>query len=109
MLQGNELRMHFDDVEQAIGHAAQACSAERDLPTELRDCIRKLDKKTDLVKDVIESRDEIRIRQMVDDLEQLGERAKRVCGSGAVNLTSQIKNAVIHMHHALSRLKRLLH
>ena len=109
MLQGSELQLHFNHVEQAIGHAAQACSAERDVPGELRDCIKKLDKQSDLAKEVLQSCDEMKIRKMVDELEELGDRAKRVCCSGAANLTSQMKNAVMRMHDELARLKHQLH
>ena len=108
MLQANEIQRRFSSVEQAIGQASQACSAERNVPGELRDCIERLDKQADMAKDVIQSNDENRIRQMVDDLEQLGDRAKRVCSSGA-DLTPQMKSAVNHMHHELSALKHQLH
>lgn len=108
MLQANEIQRRFSSVESAIGQASQACSAERNVPGELRDCIERLDKQADMAKDVIQSNDENRIRQMVDDLEQLGDRAKRVCSSGA-DLTPQMKSAVNHMHHELSELKHQLH
>lgn len=108
MLQANELEQRFNIIEQAIGQAAQACSAERDVPSELRSCIQKLDQQSDQAKEVIQSHDEERIRKMVDDLEYLGDRAKQVCGSGA-NLTPQMKNAVTRMHDELSNLKHQLH
>ncbi|WP_296001883.1 hypothetical protein [Rugamonas sp.] len=108
MLQANEIQRRFHSVEQAIGQAAQACSAERDVPSELRDCIQRLDRQSDLVRQVIQTRDEPRIRKMVDDLEQLGDRAKRVCASGAT-LTPQMRSAVLHMHDELSELKHQVH
>jgi hypothetical protein len=108
MLQTNEIQRRFSSVEQAIGQAAQACSAERDVPSELRDCLQRLDRQSDLVKEVIQSKDELRIRKMVDDLEQLGDRAKRVCSSGA-KLTPQMRSAVLHMHEELSELKHQVH
>jgi hypothetical protein len=108
MLQANEIQRRFFSVEQAIGQAAQACSAERDVPSELRDCIQRLDKQSDLAKQAIQSKDELRIQKVVDDLEQLGDRAKRVCTSGA-KLTPQMKSAVMHMHDELSELKHQVH
>lgn len=108
MLQANEIQQRFNSVEQAIGQAAQACSAERDVPSELRDCIQKLDRQSDLAKEVIGTRDEMQIRKFVDDLEMLGDRAKQVCGSGA-KLTPQLKNAVLRVHDELSDLKHQLH
>jgi hypothetical protein len=108
MLQANEIQRRFISVERAIGEAAQACSAEPGLPSELRDCIQRLDKQSDLVKEVIQSRDELRIRKVIDDLELLGDRAKRVCSSG-LPLTAQMKSAVNHMHSQLSELKHDVH
>lgn len=108
MMQTNEIKQRFSMIEQAIGQAAQACSAERDVPSELRDCIQKLDRQSDLAKEVVQSDDQMRIRKVVDDLEQLGDRAKQVCGSGA-KLTQQMKSAVLRVHDELSRLKHQLH
>ena len=108
MLQPKEIQQRLSSVEQAIGQAAQALSAEPNIPRELRDCIQRLDKQSDLVKEVIQSRDEMRIRQMVDDMEDLGDRAKKVCSSGA-SLTPQIRNAVMRVHDELSNLKHQLH
>ena len=108
MLQATEIQQRFTSVEQAIGQAAQALSAEPNIPSELRDCIQRLDKQSDLVRAVIESHDELRIRKMVDDMEGLGDRAKRVCSNGA-NLTPQLKNAVLRVHDELSNLKHQMH
>ena len=108
MLQANEIQRRFHFVEQAIGQAAQACSAERNVPRELRDCIQRLDKQADLAKQVIQSRDEPRIRKVVNELEVLGDRAERVCASG-LPLTPQMKSAVHHMHSQLCELKQDLH
>lgn len=108
MLQANEIQQRFNSIEQAIGQAAQACSAERDVPSELRDCIQRLDRQSDLAREVIRSRDEMQIRKVVDDLEMLGDRAKQVCGSGA-SLTPQMKNAVMRVHDELSSLKHQMH
>ena len=108
MLQANEIQQRFTSIGKAIGQAAQACSAEPNVPSELRDCIQKMDQQSDLAGAVLQSHDDNRIRKMVDDLEQLGDRAKQVCGSGA-SLTPQMKNAVMRMHDELSSLKKQLH
>ena len=108
MLQANEIQRRFFIVERAIGEAAQACSAERDVPSELRDCIQRLDKQSDLAKEAIQSKDELRIRKAVEDLGQLGDRAKRVCTS-VPRLTPQMRSAVLHMHGELTELQHQLH
>lgn len=108
MLQSKEIQRRFSCVEQAIGLAAQACSAERNLPGELRDCIQRLDRQSDLAKEVLQTRDEARIRQIFADLAQLSERALRVCSSGA-HLTPQMRSAVNHLHAELAEMKLQLH
>lgn len=108
MLLPNEIEQRFQTIEQVIGQAAQACSAERDVPSELRSCIQKLDKQSEQARDVLRSHDAARIRKLVDELENLGGRARQVCGSG-VKLTPQMRNAVLRMHDELSDLKHQLH
>jgi hypothetical protein len=108
MLRTNEIRRRFSSVELAIDQAAQACSAQRDVPSELRDCLQRLDQQSDLVREVIQTKDETRIRKVLDELEELGDRAKRVCSSGA-QLTPRMRSAVLHMHDELSELKHQLH
>lgn len=108
MLQANELQQRFTSIEQAIGQAAQACSADRDVPNELRDCIQKIDRQSDAAKSVLLSQDQQRILKAVEDLEDLGDRAKQVCATAA-NITPHMKTAVLRMHDELSALKHQLH
>ncbi|MFA9218202.1 MAG: hypothetical protein ACEQSK_14020 [Sphingomonadaceae bacterium] len=108
MLPVNEIQRRFVCVERAIGEAAQACSAEPVLPSELRECIRRLDKQSDQAKAALQPLDEPRLRKVVGDLELLSERARRVCSSG-LPLTPQMKSAVHHMHSQLAELKLELH
>lgn len=108
MLQEDEIRQRFSRVERAIGEAAQACSAERDLPGELRECVHKLDRQSDAAKLALASHDEPRIRKVIDELESLGDRARRVCAN-IPTLTPQMKSAVKHVHDELSELKQHLH
>ena len=109
MLSVEEIARRYHHVEYAIGQAARACSAERNLPSELRDCIQRMDRQSDRVKQIIQMSDELQIRKLVDDLALLGERARRVCANGAVTLTPQMTTAVTNMHEELSLLKRQLH
>ncbi|MBC7860972.1 MAG: hypothetical protein H7Z39_19800 [Burkholderiaceae bacterium] len=108
MLRTNELEQRFTLIGHAIGQASQACSVERNMTGELRSCIQKLDQQSDLAMEVLRSRDEARIRKLVDDLALLGHRARQVCING-VNLMPQTKEAVKWMHDELSRLKHQLH
>lgn len=102
------IRQRCTRVERAIGAAAQACSAERNLPGELRDCIQKLDRQSDAVQQAADGVDMERLRRVVAGLDVLGERARRVCASMST-LTPQMKSAVQHVHDELAELKHDLH
>lgn len=108
MLQPNEIQQRFSRIEQAIGQAAQTCLAEMDTPPQLRDCIQKLDRQSSLAKEVMQSSDESRIRKCVDDLEMLGDEAKRVCRDQQ-QVAPRLKEAVTKVHDELSDLKHQLH
>lgn len=108
MLQENEVARRFGAIEQAIGQAAQLCGSAQEMPMDLKDCINQLDQQKASVRQAIESHDEARIRQAVDNMESLGDRAKRACGTAA-HLTPEVKSAVLKVHDELSDLKHQLH
>ncbi|UGQ47468.1 hypothetical protein [Massilia endophytica] len=108
MLQEQEIRRRLSSVQLAVGQAAQALSAERHLPGELRDYIQKLDRQSDSITEVLALRDPARIVKLIDDMELLGSRARRVCASG-LPLTQHMKAAVNHMHNELADFKQHLH
>ena len=56
----------------------------------------------------IDTQDDARIRQAVDQMESLGDRAKRACGT-ASSVTPEMKSAVLKVHDELSDLKHQLH
>ena len=105
MLQANEIQQRFTSISQAIGQAAQACSADSDVPSELFNSIQKMGKQSDQALAAFMSFDPERIKKMVADLEQLADRAKQVCSNGG-NVTPQMKVAVNQMHDQLSSLKK---
>jgi signal transduction histidine kinase len=100
-----EIRSRLAGIRLAVGHAAQTLSAERHLSGELRDYIQKLDRQSDRIADILALRDLARIARLVDDMELLGARARRVCGSG-LPLSGQMKSAVNRMHDELIELKQ---
>ena len=108
MLQANEVARRFGAIEQSIGQAAQLCGSAQEMPMDLKDCINQLDQQTATVRQAIDSHDDARIRLAVDNMESLGDRAKKACGT-APNLTPEVKNAVIKVHDELSDLKHQLH
>lgn len=108
MLQANEVARRFGAIEQAIGQAAQLCGNAQEMPMDLKDCLNQLDQQKASVRQAIDSHDDARIRQAVDNMESLGDRAKKACGTAA-KLTPEMKQAVLKVHDELSDLKHQLH
>lgn len=108
MLQAKEVARRFGSIEQAIGQAAQLCGRQQAMPMDLKDCIRQLEQQKSAMRQAIEAQDDARIRQAVDQMESLGERAKKACGTAA-SLTPEIRSVVLKVHDELSDLKHKLH
>lgn len=105
MPQTNDIEHRVHLLEQAIGQAAQASSAEQGLPSELRDSIQRVDRLSDSAREILLSQDAQRIRTLIRDMELLAERAKRVC-TNVPHLSAQMKGSVSHMHSQIMELKR---
>lgn len=108
MMQASEVARRFGAIEQAIGQAATMCGRAQNMPMDLKDCMDQLEQQKKAVRQAIDTHDDARIRQAVDQLESLGDRAKRACGT-ATQLTPEMKQAVLKVHDELSDLKHQLH
>ncbi|GAB7545420.1 hypothetical protein [Cupriavidus sp. CuC1] len=108
MLQASEIQRRFTHLQQTISEASRTCHADTAIPKDLMNWVDELDKECQSAKKVMSSKDEDRIRQCVDDLERIGDRAERACQQ-AGGLDARIKDAVSSMHSELSDLKRQLH
>lgn len=109
MMQTNEIRQRFNEVENTIHHAAECCQSANGVPMDLKDCVQQLDQKATQVRQTIQqSQDQNQIMQCVDDLEQMGDRAKDACEK-AGNVDGELKTAVMQAHRELSNLKHQLH
>jgi len=108
MMQSNELQQRFSHIEQTIHQAAQACERASGVPMDVKDCIQQMDQQTGQAKQTIQSQDDKRIREYVNNLEQLGDRAKDAC-ERAGKMDESLKNAVMQAHNELSDLKHQLH
>lgn len=108
MLQSSEIQKRFSSIQQAIGQASQSLRSESGTPAELQECIARLDRESGKAQQAIQSQDENRIRQCVDDLESIGDEAKRVCRSQG-SVAPKVAEAVIRVHDELSDLKHQLH
>lgn len=109
MMQSNELQQRFSQVEKSIHQAAQRCETAQAVPMDLKDCLQQLDQQAIRARNTMQSQDENQIRQCVDDLEQLGDRAKDACEQSSGNLDDELKSAIMQAHRELSDLKHQLH
>jgi hypothetical protein len=107
MLQANEIEQRFERISEAIGQASKAIGDGSQSP-DLKECIDKLDRQCGAGRMVVQSHDEERIRECVEDLEMLGDEAKRAMRSDG-QVTPQLMDAVTRVHDELSDLKHQLH
>lgn len=108
MMRANELQQRFNQVEQTIHQAAQRCQSATSVPMDVKDSIQQLDQRAVQARNMMQSQDENQIRQCIDDLEEMGDRARDACEhSGSVD--SELRSAIMQAHRELSELKHQLH
>jgi uncharacterized coiled-coil DUF342 family protein len=108
MMRANELQQRFSQVEQSIHHAAECCRSATNVPMDLKDSIQQLDQRTSQARNLMQSQDESRVQQCIDELEQLGDRAKDACEHSG-NVDGELRDAVMQAHRELSSLKHQIH
>ncbi len=109
MLQASEIQRRFTHLQQTVSEASRTCHADAAIPKDLMNCVDELDKECkSAARKMMSSKDEDRIRQWVDDLERIGDRAERACAQ-AGGLDDKVKDAVTSMHSELSDLKQQIH
>ena len=110
MMRADEVRQRFNQIEQTIHQASQACErAGAGVPMDLKNSIQQLDQQSSQARQQLQNaKDEQSIIQCVDQLEELGDRAKAACEKGG-NVDQQLKQAVMQAHQELSQLKHQLH
>jgi len=106
MLQANEIQQRFTHIQQTIKEAEQACRSGN-APDDLKDCIEKMARESQQAQQVMQSQDQQRMVQAVDDLESMGDEAKRISRSSS--MSPQLESAVSKVHAELSQLKHQLH
>lgn len=107
MLQPSQIQQRFSQVQQVINQAEEVCRNDQSVPSEIRDCIQKLAHETDRAQSVMQSNDQSDIIRCIDDLEAIGDEAKRVCTS--TRPSPQVQSVVVRVHDELSNLKHQLH
>lgn len=106
MLQANEIQQRFTHIQQTIKEAEQAC--QQDAPNEIRDVIQKLSRESQQAQSVVQGSDQQKVVQCIDDLESIGDEAKRVSRS-LPTMPAHLEAAVTRVHAELSDLKHKLH
>jgi Fe-S cluster assembly scaffold protein SufB len=108
MLQANEIQQRFTHIQQTIQEAEQACRQAGDTPDEIRNVIDRLSKEAKQAQSVMQSNDQKRIQQYVDNLEDMGDEAKRISRS-LPTMPAHVEAVVTRVHAELSDLKHKLH
>ncbi len=110
MMQAEEVRQRFTQIEQTIHQMSEACQrAGSDVSSDLKKSIQQLDQRSGKARQELQqAEDDDSIRQCVDELEELGDQAKAACERSG-NIDQQLKNAVLQAHQELSQLKHQLH
>jgi len=105
----DEIQQRFNQIESTIHHAAKRCETAQAVPMDLKDSLQQLDQMAVHARNILQSQDENQIRQCVDELEELGDRAKDACEHSMGNLDGELQTAVMQAHRELSDLKHQLH
>jgi methyl-accepting chemotaxis protein len=109
MMQANEIQQRMTQVEQSVHHAAKCCETATTLPMDIKDSVQELDQKVMQARETMQSSDENQMRQCIEDLEQLGDRAKDACEQSS-NIDGELRDAIMQAHRELSDLKhQMLH
>ena len=108
MLQSSEIQKRFSHIQQTISEASRSCRSAQSVPQDLKSCVEELNEECQTAQSAMQSQDEDRMRECIDSLEEIGDRAERACQK-AGNVDSDLKRAVSTMHSELSDLKRQLH
>ena len=109
MMRTNEIQQRFNHAEDCIHQASEICRRKDSVPVDLKDSIQQLDQRATQAHEMMaRTQDQNQMMQCIDDLEQLGDRAKDAC-ERAGNVDGELRNAVMQAHRELSDLKRQLH
>lgn len=109
MMQTNEIQQRFNHIEQSIHHAAQCCQQAAGVPMDVKDCVQQMDQRAMQAHRMMEqSQDQNEMIRCIDELEQMGDRAKDAC-ERAGNVDGELRSAVMQAHRELSDLKHQLH
>lgn len=108
-MQIEQVKDRFSQVEQCIHNAAQTCEQSGDAPDQLRNCLAELEHESHHTRELVEqTQDGGEIKQCVDKMAKIGDRALQVFGGGNY-VDDQLQVAVRQARKAISALKQTLH
>lgn len=107
-MQISDIKQRIDRVEQCADDAERAVQAGS-VPTELRQSVDQMHRQARQAQQECSSPqqqgDQTRLREVVDQLEQAGDRAMKACEK-AGNVDPQVQQAVQRAHQEASQLKK---
>lgn len=105
------MKVHSEEMQQRLGfidrtiyHAMRACHSDTSVPKELKDYVLELGQRSSQAQRALQDRDEQCVRQSVDDLARLSDKAQNTIHP-ADSTNYEVKSAVILTHIELSALR----
>jgi hypothetical protein len=110
-MQMNQVQDSLKRIEQCTDQAASAMqNATSQPPEELRRCIDDMHAQAREVRDMAQqSTDQNQLTSRIDQLEAMGDQAKRACQKAGSSVDPQLQSAVMQAHDQISSLKKQLH
>jgi predicted translin family RNA/ssDNA-binding protein len=108
MLQQSEIQERFSHLKQTIDEAEKTCKQSQDAPAEVCNVIDKLARESKEAEKIVQSNDPARITECVDNLEAMGDEAKRVSRS-LPTTPAHLESMVTRVHAELSDFKHKMH
>jgi hypothetical protein len=107
-MQMNEIKQRIDRVEECTDEAKRSVQAGS-VPSELRQSVDQMHQQARQAQQELGSQqqqgDQSRLRDVVNQLEQAGDRAMQACRS-AGNVDPQVQQAIQRAHQEASQLKK---
>lgn len=109
-MQVNEMKQRFNQFEQCVEDAKQACQQDSSVPQQLASNIQDLDREVHRAHDLVQGAQQqsAELVQCIDRLEQMGDNVKQACQQ-AGSISDRTQNACMDVHRQISDLKHQMH
>src|SRR5580698_3633611 len=105
MLRQSEIKQKLKRIEREIDEVAKSCDADTNLPQNLRDCITEWKQEAVKSPAIIESKDNQRIVDCINDLEKIGHRAEMAL-QDITEIDTKMRDTLQHAQSELLILKK---